>query len=146
MIALGAGSQVIAACGGEDDGPDEVGNEQWEQRAAELEGSQDAVYTNAAPGPWAGKEGSHVPSLIADGEARIETAHGQTVNEPDTEDHYITTLYVRDQDGVVIHLVELDGTEEAPTTSFTPPEGTTEMTAFSHCNLHGLWSSDPVTV
>ena len=37
--------------------------------------------------------------------------------------------------------LELDGTEEAPTANFTPPAGTTEMTAYAYCNLHGLWKS-----
>lgn len=39
-------------------------NATWEARAKALESG--AVYTEAAPGPWAGKERSHVPTLIAD--------------------------------------------------------------------------------
>jgi desulfoferrodoxin-like iron-binding protein len=145
LFATAAAVPLLAACGSDDPEGAPV-NDAWETRASELEASQSAEYTAAAPGPWAGKEGGHVPSLTSGATATIETMHGQTVGVPDEDDHFITTLYVKDQDGVVIHLLELDGSEEAPTSSFTPPEGTTQMTAYSYCNLHGLWMSDTVTV
>lgn len=140
LVTAAAAVPFLAACS-DDDGGAPI-NEAWEERASGLEAT--GTYTATSPGPWAGKEAGHVPAITAAG--LIETMHGQTVNDPEEEDHYITTLYVRDQDGVVIYLTELDGTEEAPTASFTPPEGTTQMTAYSYCNLHGLWMSDPVQV
>jgi desulfoferrodoxin-like iron-binding protein len=144
ICAAAAAAPLLAACSGDDEGAPV--NAAWEQRASELESSQSEVYSMTSPGPWAGKEGGHVPAVATGATVTVETMHGQTVDVPDEEDHWITTLYVRDQDGVVIHLLELDGTEETPMTSFAPREGTTQMTAYSYCNLHGLWKSDTVTV
>ena len=62
-----------------------------------------------------------------------------------TEAHWLTTIYGRDQDGVVIHLIEFvargAGAATAATTSFSIPSGTTSMTAYAYCNLHDAWSS-----
>jgi desulfoferrodoxin-like iron-binding protein len=145
LLATAAAVPLLAACSSDDSDGAPV-NDTWEQRASELEAAQMVEYTAAAPGPWAGKEGGHVPSVTAGATATIETMHGQTVGVPDEDDHYITTLYVKDQDGVVIFLQELNGSEEAPTATFTAPEGTSQMTAYSYCNLHGLWKSDTVAV
>lgn len=107
-VAAAVAVPLLVACSDEDDGGAPI-DEAWEQRASELEASQGSIYTATAPGPWAGKEGGHVPAIRTGATMSVETMHGQTVGVPDEEDHWITTIYVRDQDGVVIHLRELAG-------------------------------------
>jgi len=116
-------------------------NDAWERRAQQLEDSN-GVYTAGNEGMWAGKAGTHVPQIEFDtaaGTARIFNTH------PMTEGHWITTIYVRDQGGAVIHLVEfvVRGASAATeaTTTFTVPAGTTQITAYAYCNLHDAWSS-----
>ena len=114
-------------------------NSEWEARASELESN--TVLTTAEPGDWDGKAGSHVPQVsFEDGAAVIFTGH------PMTEEHWITVHYIKNQDGMVIGLQEYAGTDAEAKTSFELPEGTTEITAYSHCNKHDHWSADPAAV
>jgi desulfoferrodoxin (superoxide reductase-like protein) len=111
----------------------------WEIRATQLE-QANGIFTAAAPGMWAGKEATHVPSVAfnADGSVTVSTTHGVA------EDHWITTIFVRDQRGDVIHLKEFvgrgTGVVAAATTTFTPRAGTTSITAYAYCNKHDLWA------
>jgi desulfoferrodoxin (superoxide reductase-like protein) len=142
-LAVGAAAPALLACGSDDVAPI---NDAWQSRADALEGQQASVYSVSDPGPWAGKEGSHVPSMAVAAQISVDSSHGMTKDQADTDDHWITTVYVKDQDGVVIHLQEFDGSEEVATISFAPPESTSQVTAFAYCNLHGLWQSDAMPV
>jgi hypothetical protein len=146
-----------------DDG--QVGNAVWEQKAKALEGSNagGAAYTTESPGPWAGKEKSHVPSLTVqeDGVAMILVSHvmdaGFAGAEAGASDggkdagpfdsgarpiHYVTTIWVKDDKGRVVYLKELKTTDIAPpVVAFRVPAGTQSLRAYEHCNLHGVWGS-----
>ena len=113
-------------------------NDAWETRASELEGLQD-IRTAAKPGPWAEKVGGHLPALSFDANGAAVV----TVDHAMSEEHFISTIYIKDQDGLVMGAQEFSGTDAAPTVTFTLPKGTTEVTAYAYCNLHDLWMADP---
>jgi len=148
-----AATALLPACGGSttdtdtdafDTDSDSSGggaevNDAWETQASDLELA--GVFTAANPGEWAGKEGSHAPSATATGmDITLITEHGMEA------DHWIDVVYLRDQDDIVVGLLEFVGTDAAAEATFTLPEGTTEVTPFSHCNLHGLWMGDVISV
>ena len=112
----------------------------WEAKAKELEGN--GILTADSPGKWDGKQGGHVPKVTfneGEGTVTVETTHGMS------EEHWITTQYVRDQNGKVVGLESFQGTDPKALSTFQVPEGTTELTAYSHCNLHDHWKAAPWT-
>ena len=121
-------------------------NNVWEDRAALLEESSGVTYSKASPGMWAGKEGTHTPTVVAnpDGTVTVSNSH------PMEEGHWINTIFVRDQDGFVIHLADFAarGVNKSTIaqTTFRPRSGTASVTAYSYCNLHDLWTSEPTKV
>ena len=132
---------ILVACGGDAvsdsgaSGTTGLVNQDWEDLAGMLEA--EGVFTVANPGIWAGKEGSHTPAaVVAGSEVTVVTTHGM---DPD---HWITTLYIRDQNGVVVGLAELDASSPAGEATFVLPAGTTAVTPYAHCNDHGLWRGD----
>jgi desulfoferrodoxin-like iron-binding protein len=147
MQRMGLGGAAVAAVGS---GCIDVGGTAysgvWEQRAALLEESSGVTYSSASPGMWAGKEGTHTPSVTENGDGSVTVSTGH----PMEENHWINTIFVRDQNGLVIHLVDFiargPNKASAASTSFRPPAGTTSVTAYSYCNLHDLWVSDPISV
>ena len=103
------------------------GKPEWTTKAKALVSKNEGgkVYTVEAPGPFAGKERSHVPKVT------IEAG--------------VTTIWVEDDQGRVLALRELKATESAPPAfAFKLPNGTKKVRAFEHCNLHGVWASDEV--
>ena len=141
---IGLAVLPVIGCGDKDDtgsgGGAEV-NDEWESMASDLEAA--GIFTEDDPGEWKGKEASHTPSASASGTSvTIVTDHDML---PD-EDHWIDHLYLRDQDGVVVGLQMLDGSEAEATATFSVPEGTTSVTPYSSCNLHGLWMGDTITL
>ena len=60
-----------------------------------------------------------------------------------TPEHYISRVWVKDQDGTILHFEELKNgvisAEEARSSEFDVPAGTTELTPYELCNKHGLW-------
>ena len=141
MIGVGVTVAVVPAsmvgCGS-DDADGIATNDAWEALAATKE--RGGVYTTANPGKWAGKEALHVPRLSWDG-VRYLTVEAK---HPMTSDHWITVIYIRNQDGIVIGLQEFSGTDPAAKVVFSLPNGTTGVTAFAHCNLHDDWSTTTV--
>jgi desulfoferrodoxin (superoxide reductase-like protein) len=145
--AIGAAAAATGCTGGDASGTNGTGgngatgvvNQFWEDRADQLEAGN-GVYTAADPRDWAGKEGTHVPAVAfnADGTVTVSCTHGMA------EDHWISTLYVRDQDGYVIHLVEIlprgTGALTAASVTFRPRAGTTAITAYAYCNKHDVWA------
>lgn len=118
-------------------GDDEVEvNEAWEERAAMLESN--GIFTADSEGKWEGKAGSHVPvvTMNASGSVSLSTEH------PMDPDHYITTHYVRNQDGIVIALYEYEP-GDSPQATFVLPPSTKEILAYQYCNLHDAWEDGP---
>ncbi|CAE8726190.1 unnamed protein product [Polarella glacialis] len=70
------------------------------------------------------------------------------VNSTDTSVvHWIDTIWVEDQAGKIIGMRRLSVTEPAPATlTFQIPAGTTQMTAFEHCNKHGAFKGQMLTI
>lgn len=147
-------------------------NKNWEARVKQLESSGN-IYTEAAPGPWAGKERSHVPTIVADTMMKnrvtvlvnhvmqkASIADGGVMDaadaDPDadaapavvmTPEHYVTTIYVKTDTGVVAGLVEFTSSDPAPpSVTFVLPAGTKSVTAYENCNIHGLWASKPLAI
>ena len=147
---IGLGTAALAAlpilgCGDKDDDTGGEGgaavNEDWEAMAADLEAA--GIFTSGDPGEWEGKEGSHTPSASASGASvTVVTDHDMSVDD----DHWIDHIYQRDQDGVVVGMQMFDGTEAAASSTFSVPEGTTSVTPYSSCNLHGLWMGDTIDI
>lgn len=136
------GASAMGACTVGDEypaGTSGVVERAWETRATSLEGTG-ALHTAATPGMWAGKEATHIPAVTfnADGTITVATTHGVAM------DHWVTTIFVRDQDRVVIHLVEFvargTGVLPSASTTFRPRSGTTSITAYAYCNQHDLWA------
>ena len=93
----------------------------------------------------------HVPYFSLDG-ATASVGVGEVVNHPMTPGsllHYITMIYVENQNGEVIAGATYAATSGTPVLTFVIPLGTTEMTAYAACNLHGVHkmtlSSIPLT-
>ena len=116
----------------------------WETSAAAL------VAANTLPNPYnltyfatgfATKPPSHIPVLSALGMAGTltvgATLHGTSLS------HYITSAWATDQHGKVI-FYQSWGTSDTPIVSFAIPPGTTSVTAYEHCNLHGVWEAEPL--
>ena len=115
--------------------------EVWRQRADKLETVAEYVYS-AEEYPEGLDAGSHVPSVtIANG---YVTAFVDHVME---KEHWITTIYFRDQAGTVFYLreflyTEVDEGYEKGVTAYAPiPEGVSEVAAFAFCNQHDHWWS-----
>ncbi len=115
-------------------------NEAWEDLA---EMHEQELYTAEDPGPWADKIDVHVPMITlneGEGTVTVSVMHGMS------QEHWIPTIYVRDQDGIVVGLVELDGDAPEATGTFTLPRGTTRVTAYAYCNLHAHWTAESMRV
>lgn len=124
------------------DSDDEDGapiNQAWEDRAEQLE---QITWTAGNPGD---KPEVHIPESTYDASARSVTV---AVPHVMVADHWITTIYIRDQDGVVIGLQEYavpTAEAESPTIDFPLPSSTTRITAYAYCNLHDNWAEDSVS-
>lgn len=122
-------------------------NATWEARATELEG-KGTVLTKEAPGKWSEKVTPHIPAATFNKGANSVDI---VVPHPMTEAHWISDVYIKNQDGIVIGFMTWEAKNyegEAATqakATFTLPAGTTEITTYSYCNLHDHWKIAPVT-
>ena len=139
LVGLALLPASFIGCGADYDPRDEVRiNPDWEARADKLE-AHGALRTATNPGPWGEKIADHLPAASANpvsGQLTVITSHGMSA------EHYITTLYIRNQDGVVIGLKELSPTDSEAKAIFTYPKGTIKVQAFSFCNLHYHWMAE----
>ena len=110
---------------------------QWQSIAAQLDAKQPISHDEAQfPSGWSGKVAGHMPVLSINGtSATVTVDHGMS------SAHFIDTIYVRDQSGAVVHMQTFDGSEASAQTTFEIPSSATTLTAYEHCNLHGLWKS-----
>lgn len=65
-----------------------------------------------------------------------------SLSHPMTKEHLIDDIWVLDQNERQISCVKLNATDHA-FDAFGIPDGTTNVTAFAHCNLHGVWAAAP---
>lgn len=152
--------------------PAQPGNAAWDQVGKELcsRNVGGVAYTAASPGPWAGKERSHVPVLTiqADGVAVVIVNHVMEPGSAGVTDagrdgasdaavdarrdaaadsgvvatHYVTTIWAKDDKGRVVFMKQFKANEPAPPfIAFKIPAGTTSLVALEHCNIHGAWAS-----
>ncbi len=151
LTHLGAGAAVaLTGCYGDSSYDlDRDTLAEWSERAARLE--QNGVYTAAAPGKWAGKEGGHVPTieLATMGGAPAVKAF---VNHVMTAEHWISGVYFRDQNNNIFFSQELsytdgdEGVEKGVTVYAQVPAGVTAVTAYAYCNLHDCWRAEPLSM
>merc|ERR550514_1279589 len=97
------------------------------------------------PESLAGKVASHEPKLHQSHNDKVTL----WVEHPTSGDHFIGFLFAKNQDGTILHLHQYrhpgDDSEERKQV-FHLPYGTTEVTGYAYCNLHGLWATHPVSV
>jgi len=96
---------------------------------------------------YKGKLEKHTPfiaELGADNVAHLGVAGSDT--EPTTVlhvqqvDHYIATIYVKDQHGVVAGLKKLGPKDGSKIHEFAVNPTAAELTPYEYCNVHGLWA------
>ncbi len=139
LRSIGATSVTLAVIGCDGDDDEEVKvNQQWEDMAEQLE--RNGVFTVEDQGPWEGKAGSHVAMVTPndDGTFTLTTGHEMT------DEHYITTHYIRNQDGIIIGFQQYQPGDD-PSVTFTVPRGTTQVTALQYCNKHDAWADADLT-
>ncbi len=125
------GEDTPAASGGSGE---KAGNMAAQVTKLEAEG----ILTMDAPGPWQGKQGSHIPQVTfheGEGAVTLFTKHGMSPR------HWITAHYLRNQDGKLLAFQAYAGTDKEARHRFALPKGTTRITAYSHCNVHGDWKA-----
>jgi len=94
------------------------------------------VYTTT-PGAAGGAAATHVPTIQFDAtNVTVTTPHAMTVQ------HYISKHQLRDATGKLIGERSFAPTAPANPTSQYPKAGLTGvLTAYSYCNLHGIWKA-----
>lgn len=65
--------------------------------------------------------------------------------------HWVTEIYIVDQDGTIVAMESLDPTDVSEATmefdlSADMTSGGTTLKAYSYCNIHGLWEGPVVEV
>jgi desulfoferrodoxin (superoxide reductase-like protein) len=92
----------------------------------------------------------HDPFIVFAGDIATVKVRGPDASttqlHPQTKDHFISFLWVEDQDGQVVHLAELKGFDASPSTEFSWTSQSGTLTPYSLCNLHGLWQGPTYTV
>eukprot|EP01064_Diplonema_japonicum_P003833 TRINITY_DN1251_c2_g2_i1.p1 TRINITY_DN1251_c2_g2~~TRINITY_DN1251_c2_g2_i1.p1 ORF type:complete len:1151 (+),score=248.42 TRINITY_DN1251_c2_g2_i1:23-3454(+) len=94
----------------------------------------------------------HKPMLtIKNAEALVSIGEGTVMEgqpiHPMMAAHFIDTIYAVDQNDKVIASSSLIPNQGSPATmSFTIPAGTTHITPYSHCNIHGLYKGDTMAL
>jgi superoxide reductase len=94
------------------------------------------VYTEASPGKWEGKAGSHAPQVSVDGmKVGVATKH------PMSEKHFIVRHTLVAADGTVVGAKTFFPTDAEAASSFeVPAAGTYYATSF--CNIHDFWVTE----
>jgi desulfoferrodoxin (superoxide reductase-like protein) len=81
---------------------------------------------------------------LLDGGAEADAAAPPPLGTPE---HYVTTIYVKTDAGVVAGLVEFSSSDASPpSVTFVLPAGVKSVTAYENCNIHGLWASTALAV
>lgn len=111
-----------------------------------------------SPGPFTVDDGTkHTPFatfnpdtrkatvIVGNGDATGGVYHPMIASDNPTTVHFVTHIYVLDQNDRLFAVETMDPNMPAPATVvFDVPESVTELTAFEFCNLHGLWKGPTV--
>ncbi|MCR5485563.1 MAG: desulfoferrodoxin [Clostridiales bacterium] len=79
----------------------------------------------------------HVPVITVDGN-KVTVKIG-SVTHPMTEEHYITWILLRTEQGNQRKELKPG---DAPEAVFALADGDKAISAYAYCNLHGLWKSE----
>jgi len=95
----------------------------------------------------------HVPYISLNGTKAVVTVgdgnpyHPMTASTDPSEVHFITHIYVLDQNGEIVAMSMLNPTSaDIAQIQFDVPLGATTLQAFEWCNKHGLWKGPEVSV
>lgn len=164
MLATAAAlPAAITGCSSEDEPAGVQPNLEWEDTADGLEQSPLCCWTGAADEQGSPSIGAHLPQIsieTTDGRLRAtvftlgdESGDGEIAPHPMVDAHWLTVMYVRNQDGVVVYLrdfgqekIKQQYLNQDPRFSFDVPPGTVWLRAYSFCNLHQHWRGRRVDI
>ncbi|MGZ8171772.1 MAG: desulfoferrodoxin family protein [Methylobacter sp.] len=107
-----------------------------EQAAA----SRDIYYTKEAPGRWAGKVATHLPTIEITKAEDVTTVKIVTPHEIKGYEHYIVKHVLLDKNYKFIDEHLFDPTKDsAAVSTFTLKNYSGAVYALSLCNKHDLW-------
>jgi desulfoferrodoxin (superoxide reductase-like protein) len=111
----------------------------WKLLAEPLKMS--GVYTLQNPGMWAGKEGSHVPTVAADSMGVLVTSGHAQGAPTTTEGHYILCQFVEGTDGTIFDFVMYTRLDEDFVSNplFVPDTYKGELRVYQYCTEHDIW-------
>lgn len=95
------------------------------------------------PDAFKGLVDLHLPTVtIADDK---KSGVATLSSHPMVEEHHITDIWVLDQHGEQI-ACEMFHANDTAAVSFNIPDHVTTIYVIEHCNLHGVWAADPVSL
>ncbi len=101
-------------------------------------------YTKDNPGPWAGKEGAHVPQITYEKAGmglKVTVRIDSHPMDPQTP-HYIMSIMLKDGMGATLGEKTFVATDPEPVATFELMSVPDKLVAYEHCNLHGIWMSE----
>ena len=102
--------------------------------------SRDIYYTKDAPGRWAGKVATHLPTIEFTKAEDITTVKIVTPHEVKGYEHYIVKHVLLDKNYKFINEYLFDPTKDnAAISTFTLKNYSGTVYALSLCNKHDLW-------
>ncbi len=106
--------------------------------------SMENPYTKDNPGPWAGKEGAHVPQITYEKAGAGLKVTVQVDNHPmdPKTPHYIMEIMLHDGAGAMLGQKTFVATDPAPIATFELMSVPEKLVAYEHCNLHGIWKNE----
>ncbi len=106
----------------------------------QVSASRDIYYTKEAPGRWAGKVATHLPTLEFTKAGDITTVKIVTPHEVKGYEHYIVKHVLLDKNYQFIdeHLFD-PSKDNAAISTFTLTNYSGTVYALSLCNKHDLW-------
>lgn len=152
LVTVGGVSALSAlGCMGETE-YDQKFESYWKIRADQIEDFHatnfGGIYTTAQS-RFPDKVNGHMPVVqsIEGGFITVTVNHGMSI------EHWITTIYMRDQtSGRVFYLKEFmpldvdEGQEKGVTVIAPFPNDVKLFAVYSYCNLHDLWMCDPIAL
>jgi superoxide reductase len=106
--------------------------------------SMENPYTKENPGPWAGKEGAHVPQITyekAGSGLKVTVRIDNHPMDPQAP-HYIMSIMLKDGLGTTLGEKTFVATDPEPVATFELMSIPEKLVAYEHCNLHGIWMSE----
>jgi desulfoferrodoxin (superoxide reductase-like protein) len=153
---------VLSSCASDDESRVQS-NPEWEEIADGLEQNPRCCWTGDPAQTDSPSVGAHLPQISIDTvDGRLvatvftfgdEDNTGQLRPHPMTAQHWLTTMYVRDDQNVVIALRDFgraaifqEFVNIDPRVTFDVPPGTKWLRGFSFCNLHQHWRGPKVDI